>query len=210
MDTLSQANIYKDLCEKSESMCKKPDGTEVGDGWVKKTDMVSVARNLKLYYDCFMKKILTALLLLFLLPLNVCGEELLPHGSGKFMTKETNPIYWGYMEDYAAALKEAFAKKKMLKITSMCVSYDYIVTPDGQIKDLVLDPPAAFKYYQRKIKEVIESVPPPKFYAGMNLEYMRFSVTMYYENYKDLHLGIGAYPRNDDDYYFIVHIVLKK
>ena len=156
-----------------------------------------------------MKKILTTLLLLFLLPLTVCGEELAPRGRGYSLSKETNPIYWGYMEDYAAALKEAFAKKKMLKITSMCVSYDYIVTPDGQIKDLVLDPPAAFKYYQRKIKEVIESVPPPKFYAGMNLEYMRFSVTMYYENYKDLHLGIGAYPRNDD-YYFIVHIVLKK
>ena len=208
MDILSQANIYKDLCEKSESMCKKQNGTEASDGWVKKTAMVSVAGNLKLYYDCFMKKILTTLLLLFLLPLTVCGEELLPRGSGKFMTKETNPIYWGYMEDYAAALKEAFAKKKMLKITSMCVSYDYIVTSDGQIKDMKISV-YSLKYYERKIKEVIESVPPPKFREGMNLEYMRFGVAMYYEDYEDLHLGIGAYPRNDD-YYFHIRIVLKK
>ena len=124
-----------------------------------------------------MKKILTTLLLLFLLPLTVCGEELLPHGSGKSMTKETNPIYWGYMEDYAAALKEAFAKKKMVKITSMCVSYDYIVTPDGQIKDMKISV-YSLKYYERKIKEVIESVPPPKFREGMNLEYMRFGVSL--------------------------------
>ena len=156
-----------------------------------------------------MKKILTTLLLLFLLPLTVCGEELLPRGSGIRASKETNPIYWGYMEDYAAALKEAFAKKKMLKITSMCVVYRYIVTPDGQIKDLVLDPPAAFKYYQRKIKEIIESVPPPKFREGMNLEYMRFYVAMYYEDYEDLRLGIGAYPRNED-FDFLMTIVLKK
>ena len=203
------ANTYKDLCEKSESMCKKPDGTEVGDGWVKKTAMVSVARNLKLYYDCFMKKILTTLLLLFLLPLTVCGEDLAPRGRGYSLSKETNPIYWGCMEDYAAALKDAFAKKKMLKITSMCVAYRYIVTPDGQIKDITLSPPAAFKYYQRKIKEVIESVPPPKFREGMNLEYMRFYVAMYYEDYEDLRLGIGAYPRNED-FDFLMTIVLKK
>ena len=156
-----------------------------------------------------MKKILTTLLLLFLLPLTVCGEELAPRGRGYSLSKETNPIYWGYMEDYAAALKEAFAKKKMLKITSMCVEYDYIVTPDGQIKDITLSPPAAFKYYQRKIKEVIESVPPPKFREGMNLEYMRFSVAMYYENYEDFDLGIGAYPRNED-FCFHIRIVLKK
>ena len=209
MDILSQANTYKDLCEKSESMCKKPDGMKASDGWIKKTALISVAKNLKLYYDCFMKKILTALLLLFLLPLSVFGEELAPRGRGYPLSKETNPIYWGYMEDYAAALKEAFAKKKMLKITSMCVAYRYIVTPDGQIKDLVLDPPAAFKYYQRKIKEIIESVPPPKFREGMNLEYMRFYVAMYYEDYEDLHLGIGAYPHNED-FDFLMTIVLEK
>ena len=155
-----------------------------------------------------MKKILTTLLLLFLLPLTVCGEELLPHGSGKSMTKETNPIYWGYMEDYAAALKEAFAKKKMVKITSMCVSYDYIVTPDGQIKDMKISV-YSLKYYERKIKEVIESVPPPKFREGMNLEYMRFRVAMSYENYDDLYLGIGVYPLSVD-YDFWIDIVLKK
>ena len=156
-----------------------------------------------------MKKILTTLLILFLLPLTVCGEELLPRGTGMSDTKETCPIHWGYMEDYAAALKEAFAKKKMLKITSMCVAYDYIVTPDGQIKDLVLDHPAAFKYYQRKIKEIIESVPPPKFREGMNLEYMRFHVAMFYEDYEDLQLSIGAYPRSLDNCFHIL-IVLKK
>ena len=208
MDILSQANVYKDLCEKSESMCNKPDGTNVGNGWVKKTAIVSVARNLKLYYDCFMKKILTTLLLLFLLPLTVCGEELLPRGTGMSDTKETCPIHWGYMEDYAAALKEAFAKKKMLKITSMCVSYDYIVTPDGQIKDMKISV-YSLKYYERKIKEVIESVPPPKFREGMNLEYMRFHVAMYYEDYEDLYLGIGAYPRSLDNC-FHIRIVLKK
>ena len=156
-----------------------------------------------------MKKILTTLLLLFLLPLTVCGEELAPRGTGMSDTKETCPIYWGYMEDYAAALKEAFAKKKMLKITSMCVVYRYIVTPDGQIKDIVLSPPTTFKYYQRKIKEVIESVPPPKFREGMNLEYMRFRVTMYYEDYEDFDLSIGAYPRSSDND-FIIRIILKK
>ena len=47
MDILSQANVYKDLCEKSESMCNKPDGTDVGGGWVKKTAMVDKKSNCK-------------------------------------------------------------------------------------------------------------------------------------------------------------------
>ena len=41
------ANTYKDLCEKSESMCKKQNGTEASDGWIKKTALIDKKSNCK-------------------------------------------------------------------------------------------------------------------------------------------------------------------
>ena len=83
-----------------------------------------------------MKKIFLTILMIFAIPLTALGEELYPFGSGKQETKETHPIYFGYMEDYAALLREAFEKKKMFKMRGWGSEYYFTITRDGTIKDM--------------------------------------------------------------------------
>ena len=155
-----------------------------------------------------MKKILILLMIILLTSNTGFSEELSPRGTGIPKTKETNPIYFGYMEDYAKELRKAFENKRMFALCHWGTSYYFTVTRDGQIKDMRV---SVYQndYFDKKVKEVIMSVKPLPFREGMNLPYMRFSVFLGYENFEDIHFSIGAAPRSPDNC-FTVHITLKK
>ena len=155
-----------------------------------------------------MKKILILLLIILLTPLNIKGEDLYPFGSGKTATKETHPIYFGYMEDYAKELRKAFENKRMFALCHWGTSYYFTVTRNGEIKDMKI---SIYQndYFDKKIKEIILSVKPLPFREGMNLDYMRFSVYLGYENYEDIHFSIGAAPHSLDNC-FMIDVTLKK
>ena len=80
------------------------------------------------------KLILILMLILFQIP--VFSEGFPPTGAGIRITKETNPIYWGYLEDYGKALKQALEAKKMFRLRGWGAAYDFILTRDGKIKDI--------------------------------------------------------------------------
>ena len=155
-----------------------------------------------------MKRILILLLIFFLTPLSSKCEELYPFGSGKTATKETHPIYFGYMEDYAKELRKAFENKKMFALCHWGTSYYLTITRDGEIKDMRV---SVYQndYFDQKVKEIIMSVKPLPFRDGMNLDYMKFSIYLGYEDFEDIHFSIGADARTTDKC-FTVHITLKK
>jgi len=134
-------------------------------------------------------------------------EELYPFGSGKTATKETHPIYFGYMEDYAAQLRKAFEKKRMFSLCHWGASYYFIITRDGQIKDMIVKTPQN-DYYNKKVKEIIMSVKPLPFREGMNVDSMGFWVYLGYEHYEELDVSIGAYPNTEKC--FTIDVILKK
>lgn len=126
------------------------------------------------------------MLILFQIP--ALGEDIPPRGVE--MTKETNPIFWSYLEDYSIALKEAFEDAKIFHLRGWGAAYEFIITRDGEIKDLK---GSVFQndYYDRKIKDVILSVKPSPFYEGMNTEDMLFDVYLGYQSYEELDISIG-------------------
>ena len=135
-----------------------------------------------------MKKLFLVLTALIFLSLSVFAEEIPPRGV--VMTKETHPIFWGYLEDYGAQLKQAFEKKRMFKIRGWGASYDFYITRDGEIKDMTKSI-WHNEYYAKKIKEVILSVKPLPFREGMNADEMYFSVFFSKEKYDEIDIGVG-------------------
>ena len=134
-----------------------------------------------------MKKIIL-LIMLILFQIPVLGEDIPPRGVE--MTKETNPIFWSYLEDYSIALKEAFEDAKIFHLRGWGAAYEFILTRNGEIKDLK---GSVFQndYYDRKIKDVILSVKPSPFYEGMNAEDMLINVYLGYQSYEELDISIG-------------------
>ena len=148
-----------------------------------------------------MKKLL--LLLLFLIIPNICfGEEIPPDGCGYRITKETNPIYWGYLEDYGAKLKTELEKSHMFRLRGMGVAYDFILTRNGEIKDMRLSIPL-YEYFNKRIKKIILSVPPLPFRDGMNVDEMQFSVYLGYEKFDSIEVSIGSSFRYNRDIFHI-------
>ena len=137
-------------------------------------------------------KYILIILALLLIPNISFGEEFPPSGQGIAITKETNPIYWGYLEDYGALLKKEFEKSHMFRLRGMGVCYDYFITRDGQIKDMRLTLPL-YKYFNNNIKNIILSVPPPPFRDGMELDEMLMSVYLGYGKYDAIDVSIGGY-----------------
>ena len=155
-----------------------------------------------------MKRLL--ILLLIILQTSNLGfsEELYPRGTGKSETKETHPIYFGYMEDYAKELRKAFENKRMFALCHWGTSYYFTVTRNGEIKDMKI---SIYQndYFDKKIKEIILSVKPLPFRDGMNMDYMRFKVYMGYEKYETSDVSIGIFPRTHESAFWI-DITLKK
>ena len=137
-----------------------------------------------------MKKILLILLLLiFQVPSS--GEEFPPTGAGIEVTKETNPIYWGYFEDYASLLKEALEASHMFRLRGWGSNCEYIITRNGEIKDVKTNI-YQNDYFDEKVKNIILSVKPLPFREGMNMDEMRFSVYLGYERYNEINISVGS------------------
>ena len=135
-----------------------------------------------------MKKLFLVLTALIFLSLSVFAEEIPPRGV--VMTKETHPIFWGYLEDYGAQLKQAFEKKRMFKIRGWGASYRYYINRNGTITDMK-GSTFTNNYYDKKVKEVILSVKPLPFREGMNVDKMCLDVFLGYEKYEEIEISVG-------------------
>ena len=151
-----------------------------------------------------MKKLFLVLTALIFLNLSVFAEEIPPRGV--VMTKETHPIFWGYLEDYGAQLKQAFEKKRMFKIRGWGASYRYYINKNGTITDMH-GSTFTNNYYDKKVKEIILSVKPLPFREGMNLERMCFDVFLGYEKYEEIEISIGeSFITNEDIFHITIFI----
>jgi len=145
------------------------------------------------------KKIIFLLTALFFI--NIANAEEIPP-RGTVLTQNNIPIHWQYMEDYANALKQAFDNKKIFHLRGWGGAYDFIVTKNGEIKDIR---GTIFQndYYDKKIKEVILSVKPSKFYEGMNEADMLFSIYLGYQHYDEIDISVGFNLRYNKDIFNI-------
>ena len=135
------------------------------------------------------KLILLIMLIIFQIP--VFGEEFPPVGAGIEVTKETNPIYWGYFEDYASLLKDALEASHMFRLRGWGSNCEYIITRNGEIKDVKTNI-YQNDYFDEKVKNIILSVKPLPFREGMNMDEMRFSVYLGYERYNEINISVGS------------------
>lgn len=135
-----------------------------------------------------MKRFIILILVMLLLPLKGIAEEIPPRGT--LMTKETNPIYWSYFEDYAALLKKAFEAKKIRHRRGWGAAYDFIITRNGEIKNIE---GSVFQndYYDEVVKDIILSVKPIAFYDGMNEDELLFTVYLGYQRYEEVDIQVG-------------------
>ena len=134
-----------------------------------------------------MKRFIILILVLLMFPL-ISNAEIPPRGT--LMTKETNPIYWSYFEDYAALLKKAFEAKKIRHRRGWGAAYDFTITNIGEIKDIE---GSVFQndYYDEAVKEIILSVKPKPFYKGMDAEDLLFTVYLGYQRYEEVDIQVG-------------------
>ena len=154
-----------------------------------------------------MKKLLLILLILLIPSLGYC-EELWQRGRIRFMTKDTHPIYFGYVEDYSQLLRKAFKQEKMFKMCHWGSQYHFTLTREGEIKDISV---GIYQndYFDKKVKDIILSVQPLPFRAGMDLEELYFTVYMGYENYDEFYFIPELY-RWTDEVSFSITIIVKK
>lgn len=137
-----------------------------------------------------MKKIIL-LLMLILFQIPAFSEDFPPVGAGIEVTKETNPIYWGYFEDYASLLKEALEASHMFRLRGWGSSCEFIVTRNREINGIKT---SVFQndYFDEKVKNIILSVKPLPFREGMNMDEMRFRVYLGYEKYNEISISVGS------------------
>lgn len=155
-----------------------------------------------------MKRLIIFLIFIIFTSTVVYSEEIPPRGRGYSLTKETNPIYFGYMEDYAAQLKAALDKSHMLRLRGMGASWFFIITRDGKIKMLDIST-YQNKYFNNKVKDIILSVKPLPFREGMNVDEMLFSVYLGFEKYDEISASIG-YTLKYNKTNFSLIIITKK
>ena len=141
--------------------------------------------------------------LLFFINSVAYSEEIPPNGCGYSITRETNPIYWGYLEDYGALLKTELEKSRMFRLRGMGAAYDFFLTRDGEIKDMRLSVKSPYKYFNKNIKNIILSVPPLPFREGMNMDEMQMSIYLGYQPYDEIDITIGSSFRNNKDIFMI-------
>ena len=137
-----------------------------------------------------MKKIIL-ILMLILFQIPAFSEEFPPTGAGIEVTKETNPIYWSYLEDYGKALKQALEAKRMFRLRGWGAAYKFTLTRDGAMKNMK---GSIFQndYYDKKVKEIILSVKPLPFREGMNVDEMHMRIYLGFQRYDDIDISIGG------------------
>ncbi len=137
-----------------------------------------------------MKKIIL-ILMLILFQIPAFSEEFPPTGAGIEVTKETNPIYWGYLEDYGKALKQALEAKRMFRLRGWGAAYKFTLTRDGAMKNMK---GSIFQndYYDKKVKEIILSVKPLPFREGMNVDEMNMRIYLGFQRYDEIDISIGG------------------
>ena len=137
-----------------------------------------------------MKKIIL-LLMLILFQIPAFSEDFPPTGAGIEVTKETNPIYWGYLEDYGKALKQALEAKRMFRLRGWGAAYKFTLTRDGAMKNMK---GSIFQndYYDKKVKEIILSVKPLPFREGMNVDEMNMRIYLGFQRYDEIDISIGG------------------
>ena len=139
-----------------------------------------------------MKKFILFLITVILFQTAVFAEEIPPIGRGYSLTKETNPVYFGYMEDYAKLLKAELEKSRMFRLRGMGAAYYVTIARDQKIKDIKISNPSPYKYFNKRIENIILSVEPPPFREGMEMDKMLFDIYLGYEKYDDIDLSIGS------------------
>ena len=140
-----------------------------------------------------MKKLLIFLILLMLCP-SAFGEGIPPRGV--VMTKETNPVYWNYLENYANKLSQTLDRKKMFRLRGMGASYNLVITSNGEIQTIQLST-SQNKYFDKKIKEIILSNKPLPFSSEMESDDIYLTVYLGFEKYNEKTIEAGwSLPQN--------------
>ena len=134
-----------------------------------------------------MKQILIFLIILIAGLRGYC-ESIPPKGIP--MTRETHPIYFSYIDDYFARLRDALESSHFYRHRGWGASYSYIVTKNGEIKN-IKGTTFQNNYFDRKIKDVILSVKPEPFRDGMESEDIMFDTFMGFYKYEEFNISIG-------------------
>lgn len=128
------------------------------------------------------KLVLTVLLLNIV---NVSAEELLD--DRHMFNPYDNPVYYKYFDDYINILGENFDRIKFYRI-NIFVGFKYKIYRDGSIHDIKIDYLTNSPMNAKKLQKLIESNLPPKFYDGMNKDYVNvdlvFATNQYYDEYE--------------------------
>ncbi len=153
-----------------------------------------------------MKKLILIIITLIFMQIAVSAEVIPPRGG--IMTKETHPVFWSYLENYSNSLKKAFEASHMLRLRGFGANYEYIITRDGEIKDM-RNTIYQNEYFNEKVKEIILSVKPEPFYKDMEADDLFVSVFLGYAKYDDLSINLGWHLRYDREI-FSITIILNK
>lgn len=112
------------------------------------------------------------------------AEELIDNGRN-FNAYE-NPVYYKYFDDYMNILGEEFGKIKFYR-GNIFVEFYYKIHKDGTISDFRVDAFSDVLINAKKLRELVEKNLPPKFYEGMDKEWLNinivFSTNRYYDEY---------------------------
>lgn len=154
-----------------------------------------------------MKRIVLILLIIILGGISAFCETIPPKGVP--MTRETHPIYFSYIDDYFARLKDALESSRFYRHRGWGASYSYLITKDGEIKNMK---GTTFQnnYFDRKIKEVILSVKPEPFRDGMESEDIMFDTFMGFYKYEEFDISVGFRLGNVNKKIIYIDISTKK
>lgn len=106
--------------------------------------------------------------------------------NGRSFNAYDNPVYYKYFDDYMNILGEEFGKIKFYRI-NILVEFYYKIHKDGTISDLKVGQYTNSPMNAKKLKQLVENNLPPKFYDGMDEEWVNvnldFSTNRYYDEF---------------------------
>jgi len=112
--------------------------------------------------------LLLILCILFLTPASY-GEDFPARGG-----RDEYPIYW-YVKRYGERLKQVYDKRKIIKLSGWGTQYLVEISRDGTMKILNLNI-SQNKYFDNRIKEVIEATPAEPFGDEIDLDKLLIDV----------------------------------